>query len=151
MTIKTQILQTLDKSPQPVTAVDISRLTGIAYDSVAAVLAMLFNGKKVRRAADPSVRTLRYLYVKPEAQLDGFELISRRRSYACRRKPPAGVRRLPVQAMKSSTNPPTKGVASTLLLVPVGTKSTLELSFDEARALYSELAAIFGGVASSTK
>jgi len=150
MTIKTQILQTLDKSPKPVTAVDISRLTGIAYDSVAAVLAVLFNGKQVRRAADPSVRTLRYLYVKPEAQLDGFELISRRRSYACRRKSPDGVRRSPVQAMKS-TYPPTKGAASTLLLVPVGTKSTLELSFDEARALYSELGAIFGGVANSTK
>ena len=150
MTIKTQILQTLGNSPNPVTAVDISKLTGIAYDKVTAVLTMLFHGKQVKRAADPSVRALRYLYVKPEVQLDGFDLISRRRTYACKRKSPNGVRRSPVQAMKS-TYPPTKGAASTLLLVPVGTKSTLELSFDEARALYSELGAIFGGVASSTK
>lgn len=150
MTIKTQILQTLGNSPNPVTAVDISKLTGIAYDKVTAVLTMLFNSKQVRRAADPSSRTLRYLYVKPEAQLEGFDLISRRRTYACKRKAPNGVRRSPVQAMKS-TYPPTKKVVSTSLLVPVGSKSVLELSFDEARALYSELGAIFGGVASSTK
>jgi len=143
MTIKTQILQTLGNSPNPVTAVDISKLTGIAYDKVTAVLTMLFNSKQVRRAADPSSRTLRYLYVKPEAQLEGFDLISRRRTYACKRKAPNGVRRSPVQAMKKAV--------STSLLVPVGSKSVLELSFDEARALYSELGAIFGGVASSTK
>ena len=150
MTIKTQILQTLDKSPKPVTAVEVSQLTGIAYDSVAAVLTMLFHGKQVKRAADPSVRALRYLYVKPEVQLDGFDLISRRRTYACKRKSPNGVRRSPVQAMKSTYLSARKTV-STSLLVPVGSKSVLELSFDEARALYSELGAIFGGVASSTK
>ena len=150
MTMKTQILQTLGNSSNPVTAVDISKLTGIAYDSVAAVLTMLFHNKQVKRAADPSVRSLRYLYVKPEAQLDGFDLISRRRAYACKRKATNGVRRSPVQAMKS-TYPSAKKAVSASLLVPVGSKSVLELSFNEARALYSELGAIFGGLASSTK
>lgn len=141
MTMFESLQETLKSQSKPVTAKDLSSASGIPYSQVASYMTTLFNRKLIKRAIDPNGKRKSYLYATPDFDAPGFELIGRRRSYACKTRKAAGVTRQKSPAMKQR---PT-------IAIPAGSK-IINLTIPEARSLYAELGEMFsGGLARSTK
>lgn len=136
----------------PLTAKQLSYQTGKEAGRISGALYKLWQDKRLQRKIVASKqRRKSFEYALPTPLLDGFNM-NIRRTRKHKAKALVGVREAKPQAEKLT--PPLANLqlqSQAMLLLPVGERSTLELSLNEARALHAELGAIFGGLASSTK